>query len=81
MKIFVYQNETFSHSWFLPFDHKFKSNFPAWFLRWWDQHGLVVDLLLESLQTQVVHFNQTKYQWGTAHIPFLLLFISKYKVS
>ena len=33
-KIFLYQNETFSHSWFISFDQKFKSELPTWFLRW-----------------------------------------------
>lgn len=79
-KIFLYQNKAFSHSWFVQFDHKFKSKIFYWFFRWWDQHGPVISLLPESLQHQVHNFGMTKFHTGTECIPIFLLFISKYKV-
>lgn len=81
MKIILYQNKTFSHSWFLQFDNKFKSKIPLWFLTWWNKHDPIISILPESLQSQVHFYSKNaKFRLGTKNIPILLLFIIKYKV-
>ncbi|XP_028100604.1 uncharacterized protein LOC114299969 isoform X3 [Camellia sinensis] len=80
-KIFLYQNETFSHSWFISFDKKFKSELPSWFLRWWTHYGAILDILPGNL-IELINYFASVYPF-TAHqrtFPFLLIFISKYKI-
>lgn len=80
MKIF-YQNETFSHSWFIQFDHKFESKIPPQFIRWWDQHGPTMVLLPESLRAQLRHYEiSTSFINGIIHVAVFPQFISKYEV-
>ena len=50
LSIFLYQNLSHSHLWFFQFDHKFNSQFPYWFLQWWDQYGPELTIFPESLQ-------------------------------
>lgn len=80
-KIFLYQNETFSHSWFIQFDQKFKSELPSWFLRWWTHYGAISNIIPEILIEQINYF-ATVFPF-TPHqrtFPLLLIFISKYKI-
>lgn len=80
-KVLYYENETFSHSWFLSFDHKFKSQIPSWFLRWWSQHGATPELLPSDLSEQVNYFKSVyPTDQHTSKIPTFLLFMAKYKV-
>ena len=43
-KVLPHQNESFLHSWFFFFDHKFKSVIPSGFLKWWDFHGAIPEI-------------------------------------
>lgn len=79
--ILLHQNEDFSHSWFLNFDSKFKSNFPIWFLKWWDKHGPSMEIIPEDLQVTFKSFI-AKYKMSLEDLCFppLLHFIAKYKI-
>jgi hypothetical protein len=44
-KIFLYQNETYTHSWFINFDKNFKGPIPLWFHRWCQVHGPVNEII------------------------------------
>lgn len=80
-KVFLYQNETFSHSWFIQFDQKFHSKLPSWFLRWWTHYGAISDIFPDILIEQINYF-ATVFPF-TPHqrtFPLLLIFISKYKI-
>jgi hypothetical protein len=80
-KILLYQNETFSHSWFLNFDKNFNGKFPLWFLRWWSYHGPVLELLPTQLQDSVKDFSTVyKLSQHNSKLPILLGFMGKYKV-
>ncbi|KAI8571495.1 hypothetical protein RHMOL_Rhmol01G0124300 [Rhododendron molle] len=80
-KILLYENEGFTHSWFIQFDHKFNSVIPSWFNRWWHQNGAIPDILPTELLDQVNYFATiNKVTDHTSQFPALLLFVSKYKV-
>ncbi|XP_028100602.1 uncharacterized protein LOC114299969 isoform X1 [Camellia sinensis] len=80
-KIFLYQNENFSHSWFISFDQKFKSEIPTWFLRWWTHYGAISDILPIDL-SKIINYFASVYPFTTyqQQFPLLLIFISKYKI-
>lgn len=80
-KIFLYQNETFSHSWFISFDQKFKSELPTWFLRWWTHYGAISDILPGDL-IELINYFAAVFPFTThqRQFPPLLIFISKYKL-
>ena len=80
-KIFLYQNETFSHSWYICFDQKFKSELPTWFLKLWTQYGAISDILPGDL-FELVNYFSSVYPFTThqRQFPSLLIFISKYKL-
>ena len=59
-KVFLYQNQTFSHSWFIQFDHKFKSQIPLWFTLWWSRFGPSNAIIPDQLKAQVTHFSKKK---------------------
>ncbi|KAM1396919.1 hypothetical protein ACFX2I_014559 [Malus domestica] len=80
--IFLHQSEDFSHSWFITFDRSFRLNFPAWFPRWWSDHGLISDLMPDDFKqvlsgTFQKKFDRTRFDEG---IPLFALFMAKYKV-
>jgi len=81
-RIFMYQNLTHSHSWFVNWDQKFNSFFPYWFLDWWQQFGPEQCIFPEPLQIQMNHFSKQQSHWHklNLHVPTALQFISKYKV-
>ena len=79
-KVFLYQNQTFSHSWFIQFDHKFKSQIPLWFTLWWSRFGPSNAIIPDQLKAQVTHFSKQKVNPKSEGIPILLQFCSKYKI-
>ncbi|GFS34438.1 hypothetical protein Acr_00g0034070 [Actinidia rufa] len=59
----------------------FKSVIPTWFLKWWDFHGALPEILPPDLADQVTIFStQYKVTAHYSHFPSLLLFMAKYKV-
>jgi hypothetical protein len=62
-KIFLHQNDTFTHSWFINFDKNFKGSFPLWFNRWWQVHGPVNEIMPIEVQDAVRYFS-TIYKSG-----------------
>ena len=80
-KIFLYQNETFSHSWFISFDQKFNSEIPAWFQRWLTHDGAILDILPDDLR-EIINYFASVYPFTThqQQFPLLLIFTSKYKI-
>ena len=80
-KVLLYQNKTFSHSWFLQFDQKFKSELPTWFLRWWTHYGAIPDIFPSVILDQVNYFSTVfSFTPQQREFPQLLIFISKYKI-
>ncbi|KAM1282404.1 hypothetical protein ACFX2H_022776 [Malus domestica] len=80
--IFLHQSEDFSHSWFITFDRSFRLNFPAWFPRWWAEHGLISDLMPDEFKkvlsgTFQKKFDRKRFDEG---IPLFALFMAKYKI-
>jgi hypothetical protein len=45
----LFQTPEFNYFWFIKFDKNFKGTFPLWFLHWWNQFGLILDTLPQSL--------------------------------
>ena len=82
-KIVLYQNKSYSHSWFFSFDKHFKStSIPSWFLRWWKQYGAINELIPSDLMDQVNYFsNSYKVNSHMSQFPKLVIFMSKYKES
>ena len=79
--VFYYQNQSFSHSWFIQFDHKFKSPIPLWFLNWWYDFGPLDSIIPDVLLQQIGYFSKVR----TSKNPDVagqevLHFFSKYKV-
>ncbi|KAI8558939.1 hypothetical protein RHMOL_Rhmol04G0135200 [Rhododendron molle] len=80
-KVLLYETDKFSHSWFIQFDHKFKSVIPSWFARWWHQYGAIPDIIPAQLLDQVNLFSTAyKVNQHTSQFLVLLLFMIKYKV-
>lgn len=79
-KIFLHQNLNFSHSWFIQFDHKFKSLIPLWFTIWWSRFGASFAIIPDQLKDQITHFSKQKFMPNSDGIPILLQFCSKYKI-
>jgi hypothetical protein len=81
-KVFLYQNEDFSHSWFINFDKNFKGFIPLWFLRWWQVHGPVNEILPEEVQEAMRYFSTVKkLSQQEAQLPITIHFFAQYKVS
>ncbi|GFY95643.1 hypothetical protein Acr_10g0010280 [Actinidia rufa] len=54
---------------------------PSWFLKWWDFHGALPEILPADLTDQVTIFStQYKVTEHYSHFPCILLFMAKYKV-
>jgi hypothetical protein len=80
-KIFLHQNETYSHSWFINFDKNFKGNFPLWFLCWWQVHGPINEIVPEQIQEVIRIFSSVhKLSQHEVQLPIMLHFFSRYKV-
>ena len=80
-KVFLYQNESFSHSWFVQFDQKFKSQIPLWFTDWWNTFGPVKDIMPEALLQQMRHFIKNRINKNPDYAGYEdLHFFSKYKI-
>jgi hypothetical protein len=81
-KVFLYQNESFSHSWFINFDKNFKGVIPLWFHRWWQVHGPVNEILLEEVQESIRYFSTVrKLSHQEAQLPITIHFFDQYKIS
>lgn len=79
--IFLYQNESFSHSWFIQFDHKFKSPIPLWFIDWWSSFGPKSTIIPDILLQQIDYFKKVRTNKNPDYSGFEILhFFSKYKV-
>jgi hypothetical protein len=79
--VLLYQNENFSHSWFLNFDNKFTSQLPMWFLRWWQLFGPITDIIPTKLKEAIARFgNLAQVTVQNSQFPTLCLFTSKYKI-
>lgn len=79
--IFLYQTQSFGHSWFVQFDQKFKSHFPVWFNRWWSRHGSDLEIFPQELENAVTHFScKCPHNPQFDSVPITLQFVSKYKV-
>ena len=80
-KFMLHQNENMSHYWFGKFGKDFNSDFPIWFIRWWTQFGLTIEIFLEPLMNSFTYFKKMfKVDPYGAKFPQLLHFIKKYKV-
>jgi hypothetical protein len=80
--IFLYQNETYTHSWFINFDKNFKGPILLWFHKWWQVHGPVNEIIPEEVQEVVRYFSTVKkLSQFEALLPITLHFFSQYKVS
>jgi len=81
-KVFLYQNESFSHSWFINFDKNFKGVIPLWFHRWWQVHGPVNKIISEEIQEVIRYFSTvTKLSHQEAQLPITIHFFDQYKIS
>ncbi len=54
--ILYYSN--MSHSWFIHFSHTCHGPFPAWFLRWWEIVGPIIDILPSEILQRYNYFLQ-----------------------
>ena len=80
-KVFLYQNEKFTHSWFITWDHKVPLNFPVWFIRWWAYYGAIPEIIPTELLDHVAIFkSQFKVSQNLSDFSELFLFMAKYKV-
>jgi hypothetical protein len=52
-KVFLFQFPDFSHSWFIQFDKFFKGQFPTWFIRWWQVHGPIHDIMPTNVKDAI----------------------------
>jgi hypothetical protein len=81
-KVLLNQNESFTHSWFINFDKKFKGFIPLWFLRWWQVHGRVIEILPEEVQEAMRYFSTVKnLSQQEAQLPITIHFFARYKIS
>ena len=77
----LHQNETMSHSWFVNFDKDFNLEFPLWFIRWWTQFGLAVEIFPAPLKDCFLNFSiRLRIDTHGAKFTPLLHFIKKYKI-
>lgn len=80
-RVFLYQNQNFSHSWFIQFDHKFKSPIPLWFTDWWNTYGPLKAIIPEALLKQIEYFEKVRTNKNPDYAGYEILhFFSKYKV-
>lgn len=80
-QIFLYQNESFSHSWFIQFDQKFKSQIPLWFTDWWFNFGPLEAVIPDELLKQIDYFKKVRINKNPDYADLEILhFFSKYKV-
>jgi len=81
-KVPLYQNENFSHSWFINFDRNFKGPIPIWFHRWWQVHGPVHQILPEEVKNVVRYFSTVKkLSPQEEDLPMTVHFFAHFKVS
>jgi hypothetical protein len=78
----LYQNEDFSHSWFINFDRNFKGPIPVWFHRWWQVHGPVHQILPEEVKNAIRYFSTVKkLSLQENDLPMTVHFFAHFKVS
>jgi hypothetical protein len=94
-KIFLYQNDHMTHSWFIQWSKEFniikpECQIPMWFLKWWSQHGAQAKIFPDVLQTEqstktlkesFLHFTKTyKFSEYNSNFPPILPFCAKFHV-
>jgi hypothetical protein len=81
-KVLLYQNEDFSHSWFINFDRNFKGPIPVWFHRWWQVHGPVHQILPKEVKNAIRYFSTVKkLSLQENDLPMTVHFFAHFKVS
>ncbi|CAL2257314.1 unnamed protein product [Prunus armeniaca] len=79
--IFLHQTPEFSHSWFINFDNKFRSELPYWFLHWWDTHGPQSEIIPLQITELITTFSsKVKLSERDLFFPMPLLFFTLYKI-
>ncbi|CAL9024064.1 unnamed protein product, partial [Prunus brigantina] len=79
--IFLHQTPDFSHSWFINFDSKFRSELPYWFLHWWDTHGPKSDIIPPPITELITYFStKAKFPERDLFFPIPQLFFTRYKI-
>ncbi|XP_059441423.1 uncharacterized protein LOC132173823 isoform X2 [Corylus avellana] len=80
-KFLLHQTSKFEHSWFVSFDKDFCGILPLWFSRWWNQFGLLPDILplqlVDAFQLFKSHFKVDSYG---AKFSTMLHFVKKFKI-
>ena len=51
-----HQDATMTRSWFVKFDQNFNSQLPLWFIHWWTQFGLIIDIFSGPLTGSFKYF-------------------------